>query len=156
MVQGKELIELAETRIGAKYVFGAEVDLDDQDWGMPGSENQFWDCAEFCSWVVKQITKRIYGALNPRSDNPDPWTGAWYADMMAGNVIQVTVGRAIRTPGALLLRRSKGGGHIAFSDGKGGTVEAMGEQWGVVRGKANGRGFQWGILVPGICYEEVA
>ncbi len=154
MVLGKEFLKLAETRLEAKYVFGAEVDLNDPDWGMPGSKDQFWDCAEFCSWVVKQVTKEIYGALDSRSSNPDPWTGAWYADMVAGNVIQVTVDRAMRTPGALLLRRSKAGGHIAFSDGKGGTVEAKGEKWGVVRDRAASRGFQWGILIPNVCYEE--
>jgi hypothetical protein len=151
MKTGADLLKEAEKRLGDEYELGADVPLEQGD-----DYHGETDCAEMATEVVQEVTGRIYGALNPRSDNPDPWTGAWYADMMAGNVIQVTVGRAIRTPGALLLRRSKGGGHIAFSDGKGGTVEAMGEQWGVVRGKANGRGFQWGILVPGICYEEVA
>jgi len=155
MVTGKELLELAETRLGARYVYGADVDLNDPNWGLPDNhEDQNWDCAEFCAWIVKQVTGRIYGALEPKSTNPDPWTGAWYADMLAGNVIQVTVDRAMRTPGALLLRRSKGSGHIAFSDGKGGTVEAMGEAYGVCRGRAAGRGFQWGIFIPGVCYEE--
>jgi hypothetical protein len=153
MKRGKDLLELAETRLKAKYVFGADVDLNDPNWGLPDSEDQFWDCAEFCSWVVKQITGKIYGALNPESRNPDPWTGEWYAQMRAGVVIKTTVEEAIAIPGALLLRRTKEGGHIAFSDGKGGIVEARGKDYGVCRGSAYGRGFQWGILIPEVKYE---
>jgi hypothetical protein len=148
-ITGNDLLKEAEKRLGAEYEFGADVPLEQGD-DYQGET----DCAEMATEVVHEVTGRIYGALNPRSANPDPWTGAWYADMVAGNVIQVTVDRAMRTPGALLLRRNKSGGHIAFSNGKGGTVEAMGEKWGVCRGRAAGRGFQWGIFIPNVCYEE--
>lgn len=149
MVLGTDLLEEAEKRLGDKYVYGADVPLEQgDDYSGPT------DCAEMATEVVHELTGQIYGALEPRSANPDPWTGAWYADMVAGNVIQVTVDRAIRTPGALLLRRSRSSGHIAFSDGKGGTVEAMGAAYGVCRGKVANRGFQWGIFIPGVCYEE--
>ena len=149
-ITGNDILKEAEKRLGGEYELGADVPLERGD-----DYRGETDCAEMATEVVHEVTGRIYGALNPVSANPDPWTGAWYADMVAGNVIQVTVDRAMRTPGALLLRRTKSGGHIAFSDGKGGTVEAMGEKWGVVRGKAAGRGFQWGIFIPGVCYEEV-
>ena len=150
MITGADLLKEAERRLGDEYKFGADVPLKQGD-----DYHGETDCAEMATEVVHEVTGRVYGALNPRSADPDPWTGAWYADMVAGNVIQVTVDRAMRTPGALLLRRSKDGGHIGFSDSKGGTVEAMGEKWGVVRGRAAGRGFQWGIFIPGVCYEEV-
>jgi N-acetylmuramoyl-L-alanine amidase len=149
MTTGQDLLKEAEKRLGDEYELGADVPLKQGD-NYQGET----DCAEMATEVVQEVTGRIFGALAPRSENPDPWTGAWYADMVAGNVIQVTVDRAIRTPGALLLRRSKGGGHIAFSDGKGRTVEAMGEDYGVCRGSASGRGFQWGIFIPGVCYLE--
>ncbi|MFA4834844.1 MAG: hypothetical protein WC749_02065 [Dehalococcoidia bacterium] len=149
MITGADLLKEAENHLGDEYELGADVPLEQGD-----DYHGETDCAEMATEVVHEVTGRIFGALAPLSSNPDPWTGAWYADMVAGNVIQVTVDRAMRTPGALLLRRNKSGGHIGFSDGKGGTVEAMGEQWGVVRGRAGGRGFQWGIFIPGICYEE--
>lgn len=151
MVTGADLLKEAKKCLGDEYVYGADVPLEQGD-----DYHGETDCAEFCSEVVHEVTGRIYGALNPQSANPDPWTGAWYADMVAGKVIQVTMDRAIRTPGALLLRRNKSGGHIAFSDGKGGTVEAMGAAYGVCRGRAAGRGFQWGIFIPGVCYEETS
>lgn len=150
MITGKDLLKEAEKHLGEEYVFGADVPLVQGD-GYHGET----DCAEMCSEVVHEVTGRIYGALAPNSSNPDPWTGQWLADMQSGKVIQVSLERAIRTPGALLLRRNKSGGHIAFSDGKGGTVEAMGANYGVVRGRAAGRGFQWGIFIPNVCYEEV-
>ena len=81
--------------MGDQYVFGANVDLNDPNWTGP------WDCAEQITYDVKQVTGKIYGALNPESSDPDPWTGQWYAEMLAGKVIQVTVDRAMRTPGAM-------------------------------------------------------
>jgi hypothetical protein len=150
MKTGQDLLNEAVKRLGDEYELGADVPLEQGD-----NYHGETDCAEIATEVVQEVIGRIFGALEPLSKNPDPWTGAWYADMVAGKVIQVTVDRAMRTPGALLLRRSKTGGHIAFSDGKGGTVEAKGEKWGVVRDRAAGRGFQWGIFIPGICYEEV-
>jgi N-acetylmuramoyl-L-alanine amidase len=150
MKTGQDLLHEAEKHLGDPYRLGADVPLVQGD-----DYHGETDCAEVTTEVVQEVTGKIYGALNPHSDNPDPWTGEWYAQLMAGTLIQVTVDRAMRTPGALLLRRNGSGGHIVFSDGKGGTVEAMGAQWGVVRGHAAGRGFQWGIYIPGVCYEEV-
>jgi len=150
MVTGNDLLSEAAKHLGDEYEYGADVPLIQGD-----DYHGETDCAEFATEVVQEVTGKIYGALAPNSDNPDPWTGQWLVDMQSGKVIRVTLERAFRTPGALLLWRNKSGGHIAFSDGKGGTVEAMGEKWGVCRGKANGRGFQWGILIPDVCYEEV-
>jgi hypothetical protein len=150
MKTGQDLLREAEKRLGDDYELGADVPLEQGD-----DYHGETDCAEMATEVSHEVTGKIYGALRADSTNPDPWTGEWYAQMRAGEVIQITVERAVHIPGALLLRRSKNGGHIAFSDGKGGTVEAMGEQYGVCRGRAQGRGFQWGILLPGVKYEEV-
>lgn len=147
MKTGMDILKEAEKELGEEYDFGADVPLEqgDEYYGPT-------DCAEFVTENVQEVTGKIYGALRPKSANPDPWTGAWYADMVAGNVIEIPVEQAIRTPGAILLRRTKDSGHIAFSDGKGGTVEAMGSDFGVCRGKARNR-FQYGILIPGVIYE---
>ena len=146
---GQDLLKEAENNLGEPYDWGADVPLERGD-----DYHGEFDCAEFATETVHEVTGEIYGALAPDSKNPDPWTGAWYADMVAGNVKQIPLEKAYKTPGALLLRRTKGSGHIAFSDGRGGTVEAMGAAWGVTRGHARGRGFQWGILIPGVDYES--
>lgn len=84
-----------------------------------------------------------------------PWTGQWYAEMMAGRVIQVTLDRAIRTPGAILLRYREGGKHIVFSTGDWGAIEAKSASWGVCRGTVgNMARWDYGILIPGIKYKE--
>lgn len=149
MVTGEDLLKEAEKHLGDEYEFGADVPLIQGD-----DYHGETDCAEMVTEVVQEVTGKIYGALNPDSANPDPWTGQWYAEMLSGKVTQIPLERAIRIPGALLLRRTKKGGHIAFSDGKGGTVEAMGEDYGVVRGRAAGH-FTWGILIPNVCYQEM-
>jgi N-acetylmuramoyl-L-alanine amidase len=148
MVTGKDLIDLAETRLGEEYVYGADVDLNDPDWHGP------WDCAEFCSWVVQQKTGKIYGALDRDSDNPDPWTGAWASDVRKGIVISIPVKQAVRTPGALLLRYRPGGHHIVFSLGDGRTIGAQNSEDGVAYGAVVGIiGWDYGILIPEVSYD---
>ena len=145
MPTGQYILDLAAKHIGEDYVYGTSVDLNDPDYSGP------WDCAEFCSWVAKQITGKLYGCLHPDA-NPDPWTGAWFADMHSGKVNQISLQTAYSIPGAILLRFSKAGHHIVFSDGKGGTIEAMGTDYGVCRGHTAGREWDYGITVPGVQY----
>jgi N-acetylmuramoyl-L-alanine amidase len=149
MKTGQDLLDLAVTRIGEDYVYGAEVDLDDPDWHGP------WDCAEFCTWVVKQITGHLYGCLLDPPHRPDPWTGAWYRDVRNGTVVGVSIEKAARTPGALLLRYRAGGHHIVFVASNRSTVEAKSASWGVCRG-AVGSHANWdkGILIPGVSYGD--
>src|SRR5262249_51131616 len=47
-------------------------------------------------------------------------------------------------------------GHIVVSDGRGGTVEAMGARWGVTRGHLANRRWTNGVLIPGVTYTEIA
>ncbi len=150
MKTGQDLLDLAATRVGEEYIYGANVDLDDANWHGP------WDCAEFCSWVVRQITGKLYGCLETDSDNPDPWTGAWARDAKNGTVIRIPAEKAAKTPGALLLRYREGGHHIVFSTGDGGTIEAKSASWGVCRGYVGSyENWDYGILIPGIQYEGV-
>lgn len=143
---GEELLKLAEDKIGAPYIYGADVPLKQGD-----SYDGPYDCAEFVTERVQEATGEIYGCVDNEAANPDPYTGGWYNDLARGRVVQVSVDEAIKTAGALLLRWP-GKKHIVFSDGKGGTIEAMGKAYGVCRGTAKGRGFNYGILIPGIKY----
>jgi hypothetical protein len=150
MTTGQDLIDLAVSRIGEEYVYGANVDLDDADWHGP------WDCAEFCTWVVKQVTGATYGCLdNADTSDPEPYTGGWRKDVRKGIVISIPIKQAIRTPGAIILRYREGGKHIVFSIGDGATIEAKSTTWGVCRSRVgNTANWDYGILIPGVEYKE--
>jgi len=145
---GEMILAQAETHLGQRYVLGARADLNDPNYAGP------WDCAEMITFDVKMVTGKIYGALTPET-NPDPWTGAWYADMKAGKVIEIPLEQAMQTPGAILLRFDKQVQHIVFVGRNRTTVEARGAAYGVCRHVVDGRGFQYGILIPNVEYTEV-
>ncbi len=142
---GNDLLQLALNHVGEKYQLGIEVPKDNANWSGP------WDCAEFTSWVVFQVSGLLYGCFNDFG-NPataDAYTGYWDRDAaVLGNIIPID--EAGRTPGAALLRRPPPGGigHVVFSDGTGGTVEAHSKADGVIRGQVGGRHWDMGILVP--------
>lgn len=144
MPTGQDFLNLAAKHLGEEYVYGAEVPLDDPDWHGP------WDCAEFVTWVVYHVTLKIYGI----TEEGDPWTGAWLEDLLDGKVKRIKLSEAVRTPGAIFLRRHNGRGHISFSDGLGKTIEAKGTMWGVCRDVADPaeRDWDYGILIPGVQY----
>jgi len=113
-----------------------------------------WDCAEFASWCVYRSSGRLFG-VRPKDDpvRADAYTGFWAED--AAGAAACRIEEAVRIPGAMLLRKpaARGpGGHIAISDGSGGTVEAHSSNEGVIRFTANGRRWDTGVLVPGIDY----
>ena len=150
MKTGQDFLCLAATRIGEKYVFGANTKTDDLNWHGP------WDCAEFVSWVVYQVADVLLGCVdNSWVEDCDAYTGAWARDVRRGIVESVPIVKAIKTPGAILLRYNGKAGHIAFSDGNGGTIEAHSATRGVCRAKSMGRGWNYGILIPGVKYKEV-
>jgi hypothetical protein len=147
---GNDLLSLAQTRIGQRYVFGTLVPKDNPRWQGP------WDCAEFVSWCVYQVAGKLYGCEDQdRGPAPsaDAFTGAWRDDSRRLGIV-VSVERAARIPGAAVLRYPQPGaiGHIVLSDGNGGTVEAMGSASGVCKGSLEGRRWDVGVLIPGIEY----
>lgn len=151
MTTGQELLDLARTRVGQKYV-NICVPKNNANWQGP------WDCAEFISWVVFQCTGSLYGCVDDKGDPAtiEAYTGAWERDAkrLGKRVSQET---AAGIPGAILLRYPPAPGsmgHIVICDGKGGTVEAMGKKWGVTTGKVTGRDWDTGILVPGVDYDR--
>ena len=131
MTDGEKMLKLAETRIGEKYV-NVCIPKNNPNWHGP--------CV---------------------NDSGDPatveaYTGAWQTDSRRLGK-RVPKAQAAATPGAILLRYppSKGAmGHIVVSDGKGGTVEAMGRAYGVRRGKVSGRVWDTGVFLPDFSYGD--
>ena len=148
---GSEILNLGNKHIGEPYIFGSPVPKNNISWKGP------WDCAEFVSWIIFQISGKLYGCNNDLG-NPavaDAYTGYWRNDAeMKGKII--TVDQAAKTQGAAILRVPAVGltGHIVVSDGNGGTVEAHSHADGVINSVINGRRWDFGILVPGFDYEQ--
>ena len=146
---GQDLLKQAKKSLGDEYIYGANVDISDPEWLGP------WDCAEFCTWVVYQVVKKVFGCIdnNAPMEDLEPYTGGWRQDVRRGAVKQITVAKAAKTPGAILLRYRQGGKHIVFSGGDGTTIEAKNEYYGVCRGKVgNLSSWDYGILIPGVDY----
>jgi len=154
---GRQVLELARSRIGCRYVFGATVAKNDAECRGP------FDCAEFVAWVIYTVSdgRILYGCS---TDDPaqvkhaDAYTGYFERDCTRrGHGIPVS--EAEKIEGAIVLRTPRAGrrGHIVFSDGKGGTIEAHSSADGVIASTLKGPGPEpraWtvGILIPGIDY----
>lgn len=153
MATGQDIYTKALNKAGQDYIEGTLVPKDDPAWSGP------WDCAELCSWSVFQVSTLLYGCTNDKvlPAHADAYSGAWKDDAEASGII-ITTDVAAATPGAMVLRAptSALGGHIVISDGLGGTIEAKGKAWGVVKDTLNGRRWDFGILVPGITYTSLS
>lgn len=154
MPTGNDLLKLAETRIGEKY-FNVLVPKDNPNWHGP------WDCAEFASWVVYQKAKKLYGCTDNKG-NPattEAYSGSWVRDAEDGTLNLSDQTTANNTAGVILIRRPPMPGkmgHIAISDGNGGTVEAAGIGLGVRRDKVEARLWHFCALVPEVTYISTA
>lgn len=145
---GDDLLALALAHDGERYVLGARAPLTNPDWSGP------WDCAEFASWCTYQVSGVVYGA-EPASDPvlADAYTGFWAQHARARGRI-ISVQEAAGIAGAMVVREPRSGrtGHIAISDGAGGTIEAHSSAEGVGRHRVAGRRWDLGVLVPGLRY----
>lgn len=146
---GAALVALARKFIGRAYAH-ALVPKDDADY------SGAFDCAELASYVVYQVTGRLYGCTDNSAapSAADAYTGAWKRDAHSLGKI-ITVAEAARTPGAFVLRYPPSGGsmgHIALSAGDGTTVEAKSTAEGVVADKVSGRRWDIGVIIPWIDY----
>jgi len=150
MITGNDLLRLAETRIGQKYA-NVLVPKDNPNWSGP------WDCAEFASWVVFQKVRKLYGCTDNQSKAAvaDAYSGAWARDAENGTLPVTDRAAANSCAGVILIRRpplSGTMGHIAISDGKGGTVEAAGTGLGVKRARVEGREWHVFARIPDVSY----
>jgi N-acetylmuramoyl-L-alanine amidase len=154
MSSGEGIIEIAMQHIGEQYELGVHyiAPKNRSDYRGP------WDCAEFVSWCIYQASGLLYGCRDNDADpaSADASTQYWARDAAEGNLIKISVEAAARIPGAVVLRAPVVGenpmGHIALSDGHGGTVEAVSPQLGVARLALSSLRWDTGILVPSIAY----
>jgi len=154
MSTGKKILSIAQKHIGEIYQQGQPAPKDHPNYDGP------WDCSEFASFCLYQASEILYGCEN-NSVHPsraDSYTGYWKRD---ANVLGTKIGvsEAASIPGAFILREPPDAGkqgHIAISDGAGGTVEAHSRQRGVDRFSIDGRRWSYGILVPQVQYETAA
>jgi N-acetylmuramoyl-L-alanine amidase len=151
MPTGQDLLKKGASHLNEKYVLGALAPKNNPAWKGP------WDCAEFISWCVYQLVGELYGCNN-NNGNPakaDAYTGYWQRDAN-GVCPTVSVEIAAQTPGAIVLRYPQPSliGHIVFSDGKGGTLEAKNAASGVTRATLAGRRWDTALLIPGIEYTQ--
>jgi N-acetylmuramoyl-L-alanine amidase len=153
MASGIDILTLAKKHVGETYILGALAPKDNPNWKGP------WDCAEFTSWCIYQVSSKLYGCNRSTGDpsTADAYTGFWVNDATNRGLI-ISIQEAIETPGAALVRKPRQSkiGHIVFSDGKGGTVEAHSARKGVITGNVAGRAWDIGILVPFINYSAVS
>jgi hypothetical protein len=137
MATGAELVTIALPHVGEEYE-NVLVPKNNANWHGP------WDCAEFASWIVFQGAGILYGCVDDHA-NPalvEAYTGAWKQDALnLGRRIDVDKAAAIA--GAFVLRYPPAPnkmGHIAISDGQGGTVEAKSHAEDVVQDVIDGPG----------------
>jgi hypothetical protein len=150
MATGRDLLTLAESRLGEQYVSGNPVPKDNPNWHGP------WDCAELATWAVYQTAGRLYGC-NDDAANPafaDAYSGWWEDDAVDGLLIATDRGTANASAGVILIRKPtlSRTGHVAITDGAGGTVEAAGVNVGVVRGVIEGRDWNYCVKIPELAY----
>lgn len=145
MATGTQLYQLAMQHIGEQYVDNCpDAPLSDPTYKGP------WDCAEFVTWCVYQVSRIKVGH---RSGAGGAYTGYWKDDMDT-LCVQTSRKKAKRIKGAIFLRfpTKKKLGHIAISDGDGGTVEAMDVKNGVRKGRIIFRDWDAFLLIKGITY----
>ncbi len=150
---GQDVIDIGSTRVGQRYVFGAQVPLDNPNWKGP------WDCAEFTSWCAFQAYSLIFGAGNvTKVSKAEPFSGHWHTDAKKRATV-IPWREALKIPGAALIRAPVPGriGHVAFSLGDNErTLEARGAAFGVgIFDNAASRAWGIGCLLPGVEYGDV-
>lgn len=143
-VTNDQIVELALSQDGDRYIFGVEVSPSDSD------PNAF-DCSELVQWVCAR--------LHVIPSVPD---GSWFqARHCKDHGTLVPVAEGIETRGALLFRfvGDPFGGvgrpsqaHVAISQGDGRTIEARSPRYGVYRGSAHGRNWTHAGRIPGVVY----
>lgn len=146
---GDQLFKLAVPHQGEKYVLGTIAPKD-----YPGYDGP-WDCAEFASYLVYQLSSRLYGCAN-NNGNPrgaDAYSGFWARDAIKLGE-KISLDQAAKIRGAVVLRIAGDDqiGHLVISDGAGSTIEAHSTKAGVIASTLHGRRWDFGVLVPWIKY----
>lgn len=139
MTYSADFVGLCLKQIGDRYIFGAEVNLNDEN---PTA----FDCSELVQWAAHRV-----GVV---PEFPD---GSWAQEAACKHAnMLIPIARAIDTQGALLFRHRGSDGHVAVSLGNGSTIEARGRAYGVNVFNATGRDWTAAGLIPGLIYEPSA
>ena len=153
MSTGRDMLARARRHVG-EPCRAALAPKTNANWRGP------WEAAEFAAWLVFQEAHILYGCDDKAADPglASAEISGWARDLSRiGH--RVAVEAAVATIGAVLFRKSPfagRGGHLAISDGNGGTVEARGQAYGVVVHTAHGRHWDDGLLIPHIAYEAAS
>lgn len=145
MIQPSQVVDLALSQDGDRYVFGKEVSKSDTN---PSA----FDCSELLEWIG--------GRLGIIPTIPD---GSWFQVQHLrkhGGLRPVSF--AIETKGALLFRfvgdpfgnTRPSQAHVAISQGNGMTIEARSTIYGVGQWTSSQASRKWthGGLIPGVQY----
>lgn len=137
MTTGQQLVNLAITQFGDRYVFGAET--------RPADPNpRYWDCSEYTEWVCARNGVYL----------PDGAFNQWR------HCRAITVSQAAGITGSLLFFGDGTGTgrsaitHVVFSRGNGTTAEARSTKYGVGSWAIAGRPFRYAGLIPGVDYSS--
>ena len=144
MRSGADLLKLAGEHVGERYV-NMLVPKDHAGWKGP------WDCAEFVSWGIYQVTGHYVGTRGRRDD---AWTG-YFAEDLPRVGTRITADEDADCIGAIALRPRTSGriGHIAVSRGGGRTIEAASTRLGVASLSMKGRGFTEYYTLNSLVYD---
>lgn len=136
MPTAKDFIDLLLAQQGDEYEWGVKPNPNDPD-PVEG------DCSGYVAWGVNRL------GVSPRM----PHGSVNQLEHCQRHGCDITVQEAIETTGALLFRiNKKRGNHVAASLGDGRTIEAKGEDFGVVVDTVKNRGWTNGARVPGLEY----
>jgi len=143
MVRNIDVVLLALSQAGDKYVYGAEAS--------PSVENpNAFDCSELIEWVCNRL--EVIPTVPDGS-----WLQFQHCDSHGTDVSPT---RGLGTLGALLFwfdgnpmgPNRPSGAHVAISLGDGRTIEARSEKHGVGVFGPEGRSWTHAALIPGVEY----
>lgn len=134
----EDYVQLLLAQEGDEYEWGVKPDPNDPD-PVEG------DCSGYVAWGanrLKVVPKMPHGSVNQR-------------DHCYRNGGKITIQEGVEIRGALLFRIGKSN-HVATSLGDGRTIEAKGEDFGVVIDTANPKKRKWthAALIPGLEYPD--
>jgi uncharacterized membrane protein YgdD (TMEM256/DUF423 family) len=132
-----DVVALAETQRGKRYVWGAKPSLSDPD---PPA----FDCSGLDWWTTGRL------GLPPLAGGT--W-GCKAACERAGTMIPVA--EAVDLVGCLLGMDYPNEQHIVLTSGHHRTIEAKGVHYGVVDDTTDGRPWNWAARIPGCDYSPV-
>lgn len=136
-IYAETFTHMAETQLGGRYVYGAEVSPTDPD---PVGHGMAFDCSELVQWAAD-----ISGGYMPDG------TSGQLAWCKKNNTL-IDVFDAFHIRGAVVGIETSGEQHIVISRGDNTTIEARGAAYGVVEYTLKNRPWNWAALIPGMTY----